>query len=73
MKTSVEVLSPEDVCLFIQEEIPTLFNDILQKIVDHKIYGEVFLSLNDEHFREIALSWGRALAAALAKVSTGLS
>ena len=48
-----EVLSPEDVCLFLQEEIPTLSDDILQKIVDHKIDGEVFLSL-DEYLREIA-------------------
>lgn len=76
MTTNFDALSPEDVCLFLQDEIPTLSSDILQKIVDHKIDGEVFLSLNDEYLREIAPLLGdrlkirRVVAATLAKVST---
>ena len=41
-------------CLFLEKEIPTTFKDILGKIVEHKIDGEVFLGLNDEYLREIA-------------------
>ena len=72
MMTGFEVLSPEDACLFLQEEIPTLSSDILQKIVDHKMDGEVFLSLNDEYLREIAPLLGDWLKIRrmLVKVST---
>lgn len=75
MTANFEALCPEDICLFLQEEIPTLSNDILQKIVDHKIDGEVFLGLNDEYLWEIAPLLGdrlkirRVLVATLAKVS----
>ena len=75
MASHFEALSPEDVCIFLEKEIPTISEDILKKIVEHKIDGEVFLSLNDEYLREIAPLLGdrlkikRVLTATFAKVS----
>ena len=74
MASHFEALSPEDVCIFLENEIPTISEDILKKIVEHKIEGEVFLSLNDEYL--IAPLLGdlikikRMLTATFAKVST---
>jgi len=51
---SFEKLSPDEVCVYLKQEIPTIAEDILEKVVEHKIDGEVFLSLNDEYLREIA-------------------
>ena len=76
MASHFEALSPEDVSIFLKKEIPTISEDILKKIVEHKIDGEVFLSLNDEYLREIAPLLGdrlkikRVLTATFAKVST---
>ena len=47
-------LSPEEVCAYLKEQIPFISEGILERFVDHKIDGEVFLQLNDENLREIA-------------------
>ena len=76
MVSHFEALSPEDVYIFLEKEIPTISEDILKKIVEHKIDGEVFLSLNDEYLREIAPLLGdrlkikHVLTTTFAKVST---
>ena len=49
-----EFYSPQQVCEFLQNEIPTISGDILEKIIAHKIDGEVFLEIDDEYLREIA-------------------
>ena len=51
---SFEKLSPDKVCVYLKQEIPTIAEDILEKVVEHKIDGEVFLSLNDKYLCEIA-------------------
>ena len=47
-------LSPEEVCAYLKEQIPFISEGILERFVEHKIGGEVFLELNDEYLREIA-------------------
>ena len=54
MATNFEALSPEDVSTFLQDEVSTISKDVLEKIVEHKINGEVFLTLTDTYLREIA-------------------
>ena len=54
MATNFEALSPEDVSTFLQDEVSTISIDVLDKIVEHKIDGEVFLTLTDTYLREIA-------------------
>ena len=49
-----EFYSPQQVCEFLKNEIPTISGDILEKIIAHKIDGEVFLEIGDEYLREIA-------------------
>lgn len=49
-----EFYSPQQVCEFLQNEIPTLSGDILEKVIAHKIDCEVFLEIDDEYLREIA-------------------
>ena len=73
MESRFEDLSPEKLCIFLKQKIPTLSEDILTKTVAYKIDGEVFLGLNDEYLREIAPLLGdrmklrRVLAATLAE------
>ena len=47
-------LSPEEVCAYLKEQIPFISEGILERIMEHKIDGEVFLQLNDEYLREMA-------------------
>jgi hypothetical protein len=47
-------LSPTTLRLRLKEEIPSLSESIFDNILEHKIDGEVFLSLNDENLCEIA-------------------
>ena len=54
MAANFEALSPENLCLFLRNEIPTISEDVLEEIVEHKIDGEVFRDLNDDYLREIA-------------------
>lgn len=71
-----ETFSPSQVCAYLQTEIPNLSQDVLRKMQEHKIDGDVFLELNDEHLREVAPLLGdrvkikRVLNATLAKVCT---
>ena len=46
-------LSPEEVCAYLKQQIPFISEGILERFVEHKIDGEVFLQLNDEYLREI--------------------
>ena len=54
MANVFESRSPESVCNYLKNEIPAIDRGILDRIVEHKIDGEVFLSLNDEYLREVA-------------------
>ena len=54
MALGFEDLLPSALRLRLEEDIPSLSEGILDKIVEHKIDGEIFLSLNDENLREIA-------------------
>ena len=78
-RVDFEELSPEKLCSFLQQQMPKLSEDILTKILEHKIDGEVFLGLNDEYLREIAPLLGdrmklrRVLAATLAEVSVSFT
>ena len=49
-----ERFSPEKVRKYVQEKIPQIELNVLDKIIDHKIDGETFLELNEEYLREIA-------------------
>ena len=51
---SFDLYSPADVLKILKEQIPTISEDILDKIVAHKVDGEVFLNIDDEYLREIA-------------------
>jgi Mg/Co/Ni transporter MgtE len=44
---------PEEVVLFLKAQVSTLSEEVLKVIIDHKIDGEVFLEMNDEHLREV--------------------
>lgn len=48
-----EGFSPEEVRDYVQQ-LPQLDQEVLNKIVKHKIDGETFLFLNGEYLREIA-------------------
>lgn len=51
---SFETFSPSQVCDYLKQEIPTLSQDVLRQLEEHKIDREVFLGLNDEYLREVA-------------------
>ena len=76
MAQRFEGLSPTTLRLRLKEEIPSLSESILDKILEHKIDGEVFLSLNDENLREIAPLLGdrlkikRLISETVAKLDT---
>ena len=71
-----DALSPDEVCDYLKEQIPSISKRILENVKEHKSDGEVFLALNDEYLREVALLLGDRLkikhtvAAALAITST---
>ena len=44
-----EKYSPDDVCVFLREQVSTLCENILQSIVPKKIDGQVFVETNDEY------------------------
>ncbi len=54
MANKVESFSPGDVCSYLRHQLPSIDKAIFDKILEHKIDGEVFVSLNDEYLREIA-------------------
>lgn len=49
-----EQYTPEEVCEFLRNQAPNLSEEVLDRIIDHKIDGEVFLELNDEYLSEIS-------------------
>ena len=49
-----ELFSPSMVCEFLKEKVPGLSEDVLERVMDHKIDGEVLLELNDANLTEIA-------------------
>ena len=75
MARNFEELSPADVCSYLRENIPSISDEIFQAILDHKIDGEVFLSLDDEYLREIAPLLGDRLKIKrlISRTSAGLS
>lgn len=46
--------SVQEVVSFLKERVPTISEDVLKRIEDQRIDGEVFLALDDEYMREIA-------------------
>ena len=52
-KVNVETWSCEDIEKLLSKELPQLEEGVIENFVQHKIDGEVFLSLNDEYLREI--------------------
>ena len=41
-------------CTYLEQEIPTLSQEVLMKLQEHQIDGQVFMGLNDEYLREVA-------------------
>ena len=56
-----ELLTPTRVCDFLKEQVPGLSEDVLEKVINHKIDGEVFLELDDVYLKEIASLLGDRL------------
>ena len=56
-----EEFSPDEVCDYVNNKLPLLEPDVLDRIVEHKIDGETFLVLNDEYLHEISLLLGDRL------------
>lgn len=54
MATGLEGFSPGEICAYVKDQIPSISNEILDRIKEHEIDGSVFLELNDEYLREIA-------------------
>ena len=54
MAAPFEALSPAALCRHLKERVPSISKAILDCVMEHKIDGEVFLSLTDENLREIA-------------------
>ena len=61
MAAGFEGLSPEEICAYVKEQIPSISDEILERFKEHKIDGSVFLELNDEYLREIAPRLGDRL------------
>ena len=57
MAENIESFARRGLCL--KKQIPFISEGILERSVEHKINGEVFLQLNDEYLREIAPLLGR--------------
>ena len=78
MASSVKfkTFSPSEVCTYLEQEIPTLSQEVLMKFEEHKIDGEVCSALTEEFLREIAPLLGdqleikRVLDATQLKVSS---
>ena len=54
MAASFDCLSCDEVCKFLEERIPSISKEVLERVKAHKIDGEVLAELNDEYLREIA-------------------
>ena len=75
MARKFDEFSPADVCSFLRENVPSISEELFQAILDHKIDGEIFVSLTDDHLREIAPLLGDRLKIKrlLTKTAAGLS
>ena len=51
---ALEAFTPEQLQIFIENEIPNISKDVLAKIAEHKIDGDLFLTLTDDYLREVA-------------------
>ena len=60
MAAGFEGLSPEEICAYVKEQIPSISDEILERFKEHEIDGSVFLELNDEYLREIAPRLGES-------------
>lgn len=49
-----ELFSPSEVCDFLKEKVPGVSESVLERVIDHKIDGEVYVQLNDEYVKELA-------------------
>ena len=49
-----EGFSAEEVCDYLRQQAPKLDKNVFEKLLEHKIDGEVFVVLNEEYLREIA-------------------
>ena len=45
----VEDFSTEDVCTYIQEQVPEISQSFLEALKEHRIDGRVLLELTDEY------------------------
>ena len=54
MAKQFDSFSSVEVCDYLRRHAPSLDNSVFEKMMEHKIDGEVFLCLNEEYLREIA-------------------
>lgn len=54
-------LSCESVCSFLKGKIPSLSENIMEKLKQQKIYGEVLLELDEDYLCELAPLMGDRL------------
>ena len=52
--TSIQSKDVEDLCLFLELEIPTMDEEVLENIRKHKIDGATFLQLDEQYLKELA-------------------
>ena len=51
---SIQLKDVEDLCQFLELELPSLDKDVIESMRRHKIDGVTFLQLNEEYLRELA-------------------
>ncbi len=51
---SIQSKDVEDLCQFLELELPSLDEDVIESMRRHKIDGVTFLQLNEEYLRELA-------------------
>ena len=47
------IMTPDDICVFLREELPSLDEDIIETFRQNKIDRIAFIELNDEYLREL--------------------
>ena len=53
-KSSLSLMSTDELCAYLKQEIPNISDNIVKLFSEHKIDGEVFLELDDEYLKEVA-------------------
>ena len=51
---SIQSKDVEDLCQFLELELPSLDEDLIESMRRHKIDGVTLLKLNEEYLRELA-------------------